>query len=112
MTASVACDDNRKAGFRTPVTSIGTRRPSAATVAEPFPSLITAQTIPRGLPQFRHSRWDAVLVSLAVLHGMVLLRWPSIPLIALGLWWNSNRSEEHTSELQSRLHLVCRLPLE
>src|SRR2546429_5228865 len=26
--------------------------------------------------------------------------------------WNQNRSEEHTSELQSRLHLVCRLLLE
>src|SRR2546422_11655102 len=26
------------------------------------------------------------------------------------LWWS--RSEEHTSELQSRLHLVCRLLLE
>src|SRR5687768_17945487 len=24
----------------------------------------------------------------------------------------AHRSEEHTSELQSRLHLVCRLPLE
>src|SRR2546429_7102010 len=30
--------------------------------------------------------------------------------IAIGVWdW---RSEEHTSELQSRLHLVCRLLLE
>src|SRR2546429_6298421 len=27
-------------------------------------------------------------------------------------WWNASRSEEHTSELQSRLHLVCRLLLE
>src|SRR5256884_2381786 len=29
-------------------------------------------------------------------------------------WWSSTarRSEEHTSELQSRLHLVCRLLLE
>src|ERR1041385_9426821 len=30
-------------------------------------------------------------------------------------WWRSTshpRSEEHTSELQSRLHLVCRLLLE
>src|SRR2546422_2071732 len=30
-------------------------------------------------------------------------------------WWtaiNVGRSEEHTSELQSRLHLVCRLLLE
>src|SRR2546422_4962863 len=26
--------------------------------------------------------------------------------------WLSSRSEEHTSELQSRLHLVCRLLLE
>src|SRR2546422_8387754 len=26
--------------------------------------------------------------------------------------WRSARSEEHTSELQSRLHLVCRLLLE
>src|SRR2546429_6127552 len=29
-----------------------------------------------------------------------------------GLMMCSNRSEEHTSELQSRLHLVCRLLLE
>src|SRR2546422_5544995 len=28
------------------------------------------------------------------------------------LWQDWNRSEEHTSELQSRLHLVCRLLLE
>src|SRR5687768_18024949 len=26
--------------------------------------------------------------------------------------WRTRRSEEHTSELQSRLHLVCRLLLE
>src|SRR2546422_5670620 len=33
----------------------------------------------------------------------------------LGLFWpelDQERSEEHTSELQSRLHLVCRLLLE
>src|SRR2546422_2388986 len=35
----------------------------------------------------------------------------------VGRFWNGNggieaRSEEHTSELQSRLHLVCRLLLE
>src|SRR6266436_6614247 len=28
------------------------------------------------------------------------------------MWWLRRRSEEHTSELQSRLHLVCRLLLE
>src|SRR2546429_5605661 len=27
-------------------------------------------------------------------------------------WQDAHRSEEHTSELQSRLHLVCRLLLE
>src|SRR2546429_3340468 len=31
---------------------------------------------------------------------------------ALGDRWEVDRSEEHTSELQSRLHLVCRLLLE
>src|SRR3990172_9582984 len=33
----------------------------------------------------------------------------------VGFWWtasSNHRSEEHTSELQSRLHLVCRLLLE
>src|SRR2546422_3677283 len=29
-----------------------------------------------------------------------------------GKYWIEDRSEEHTSELQSRLHLVCRLLLE
>src|SRR3989304_6969186 len=37
----------------------------------------------------------------------------SIPPSAPALWRNrhAERSEEHTSELQSRLHLVCRLLL-
>src|SRR5690625_5812901 len=35
-----------------------------------------------------------------------------IVVIALLAWWIANRSEEHTSELQSRGHLVCRLLLE
>src|SRR3989442_11699031 len=38
-------------------------------------------------------------------HGAVVLRaWPA--------GWAASRSEEHTSELQSRPHLVCRLLLE
>src|SRR2546429_3527017 len=32
--------------------------------------------------------------------------------LGYGPWWTYFRSEEHTSELQSRLHLVCRLLLE
>src|SRR5258708_15810967 len=34
------------------------------------------------------------------------------PLAALSAWQKSSRSEEHTSELQSPDHLVCRLLLE
>lgn len=38
----------------------------------------------------RHSRWDALLIGLSIVHGGVLLAAPSIPVVALGLWWNSN----------------------
>lgn len=39
---------------------------------------------------FRHSNWDALLVAGAFLHASLLLTVPSIPLIAIGLWWNAN----------------------
>src|SRR6185295_11342646 len=35
----------------------------------------------------RHSPRDALLVGLALLHGALLVRAPSVPLVALGLWW-------------------------
>jgi hypothetical protein len=38
----------------------------------------------------RYSTWDALFIGLSVLHGVVLLTIPSIPVIALGLWWNAN----------------------
>src|SRR3712207_7408810 len=41
----------------------------------------------------------------------VLLRFGAIPLGTIGLS-GARRSEEHTSELQSRQYLVCRLLLE
>src|SRR2546429_3900132 len=40
----------------------------------------------------------------SAISGGIVLRWVRNP--------NVKRSEEHTSELQSRLHLVCRLLLE
>ena len=46
--------------------------------------------MPQWLPRCRHSSRDGLLVALALLHGIVLLRWPSILLIAFGFWWNSN----------------------
>jgi hypothetical protein len=39
---------------------------------------------------WRFSQRDASLVALAVVHAAVLVVWPVAPLIALGVWWNSN----------------------
>ncbi len=39
---------------------------------------------------WRYSARDSILVALAALHAVALLVWPSAPLIALGVWWNSN----------------------
>jgi len=39
---------------------------------------------------WRFSRRDAVLVAFAGLHLFVLILWPMAPLIAIGVWWNSN----------------------
>jgi Fatty acid desaturase len=38
----------------------------------------------------RYSRWDALVVGLALLHGVFLLAVPFGVTVALGLWWNSN----------------------
>jgi hypothetical protein len=35
-------------------------------------------------------REDLLLVALAALHGAAILAAPSLPLIAIGVWWNSN----------------------
>jgi hypothetical protein len=43
----------------------------------------------------RHSRWDALLVALALVHGVVLLAFPIAPVIAVGVWWNSNTVAHH-----------------
>jgi len=40
-------------------------------------------------PVLRDSR-DAALIALSVTHAALLLTAPSIPLVALGLWWNAN----------------------
>jgi fatty acid desaturase len=34
--------------------------------------------------------WDLLLVALAAVHGAALLTMPAAPLIAMGVWWNSN----------------------
>jgi Fatty acid desaturase len=47
-----------------------------------------APPAPRGV--FRHSPWDALPVALAGGHGALLLLALPAPLVAVGLWWNSN----------------------
>src|SRR5687767_9508371 len=38
----------------------------------------------------KHSPWDALLVALALTHGVMLAAFPAWPVIAIGIWWNSN----------------------
>jgi fatty acid desaturase len=52
--------------------------------------MIAAGAIPGRRGVLRHSRWDALPVALAVLHGGALLALPAAPVVAVGLWWNSN----------------------
>lgn len=47
------------------------------------------------LGQTRRATWDVLPVALALAHGAVLLSWPSIPLVAVGLWWNANTISHH-----------------
>jgi hypothetical protein len=58
----------------------------------------------------RAAQWDALFVALAGVHAVVLSAWPSIPAIALGLWWNSNTIAHnfiHRPFFRSRLANAC-----
>ena len=37
-----------------------------------------------------HAYWDGLLIALALTHGGLIVLSPSVPLIAIGLWWNAN----------------------
>src|SRR3989449_7229917 len=86
----------------------------------------SALLVRRGTPE-----WDAVLRATGILALAAIypaIRWPDVAALAgflcltlfvsgpismvLPAAFEPMRSEEHTSELQSRLHLVCRLLLE
>src|SRR5690554_7188721 len=53
-----------------------------------------------------------LLSALLVMAGLVLFATGALPEFVTALLVLTLRSEEHTSELQSRPHLVCRLLLE
>src|SRR2546429_5739334 len=73
------------------------RRPPRSTLF-PYTTLFRSQAVREGLTQAEAARLFGV--ARGTVNG-----W-------MGLWEREGRSEEHTSELQSRLHLVCRLLLE
>ncbi|HEV3256632.1 MAG TPA: fatty acid desaturase [Gemmataceae bacterium] len=56
-------------------------------------SLATLTRERRGV--LRHSPWDALLVALAAAQGVLLALVPAAPVVALGLWWNSNTVAHH-----------------
>src|SRR2546422_8222676 len=80
------------------------RRPPRSTL---FPYTTLFRSIRLTSPIFRDSAKDCSLRSHSVL---TVCR--SAAALFSGRLQKSARSEEHTSELQSRLHLVCRLLLE
>jgi Fatty acid desaturase len=47
-----------------------------------FPALPTAW--------LRHSPWDGLLIGLSLGHAALLMTVPSVPMVAIGLWWNAN----------------------
>src|SRR2546429_3051980 len=78
------------------------RRPPRSTL---FPYTTLFRSIPRmGCSMYRGSGSSTTSMYCAIRAGSPLA-W-----LACSMSWA--RSEEHTSELQSRLHLVCRLLLE
>src|SRR2546428_4321987 len=78
------------------------RRPPRSTLF-PYTTLFRSLKIVRGKSQGLVARWKlAGQVTFGLALGLLVLLWPLAP----------NRSEEHTSELQSRSDLVCRLLLE
>src|SRR5690348_17640153 len=91
------------------------RRPPRSTLF-PYTTLFRSYWAPTAhtLPHRVHSGSDHILPKGANNLGALGLDWTPLkilPRISNWLIWSS-RSEEHTSELQSPVHLVCRLLLE
>src|SRR2546422_8068454 len=81
------------------------RRPPRSTLF-PYTTLFRSLKMPPLMPVRKH---DRLSIRLCLAHQCRLLLGEPLPLPDHQC---TPRSEEHTSELQSRLHLVCRLLLE
>src|SRR5687768_17992519 len=88
------------------------RRPPRSTLS-PYTTLFRSSGISIGLPLLRSKAWRSAVArdtfsSIGSQIGRGNISRSTLLQTSPGL----GRSEEHTSELQSRLHLVCRLLLE
>src|SRR5689334_23851189 len=90
------------------------RRPTRSTL---FPYTTLFRSIMMS-PPGSQPRWRACSMSCAEGYEIRSARWKSESCLRPATWYRpsgvrlSPRSEEHTSELQSQFHLVCRLLLE
>src|SRR2546422_3928261 len=87
------------------------RRPPRSTLF-PYTTLFRSRVLdePRHGP--RTHQWIEALLRQVLLQALAELRFDLLLRKLLVELHQELRSEEHTSELQSRLHLVCRLLLE
>src|SRR5687768_18071689 len=83
------------------------RRPPRSTLF-PYTTLFRSDSLHEGV---RIRQVDGGRIELLDCHAHPLAGWSVVAVPALN-HLQRVRSEEHTSELQSRLHLVCRLLLE
>src|SRR2546429_4410373 len=84
------------------------RRPPSSTLF-PYTTLFRSTSLINltGCRHFASSKWQKLWVLTTRRHGV-----SNRPVNGSIVSENDERSEDHTSELQSRLHLVCRLLLE
>src|SRR3712207_8485786 len=85
------------------------RRPPRSTLF-PYTTLFRSKSPPLSLRRCLSRSFSACLASASVC--LVLAFWVASSPAWPFLCWARPRSEEHTSELQSRQYLVCRLLLE
>src|SRR5256884_2454007 len=87
------------------------RRPPRSTLF-PYTTLFRSCLLSRNMPARERRRYPILTSNPARCSVMPCLNLRSDPVSERGTRPATWRSEEHTSELQSRLHLVCRLLLE
>src|SRR5258707_3937192 len=86
------------------------RRPPKSTL---FPYTTLFRSLTTRLAQHGITKSEVTLFALATLAYNLKFLWaPIVDNVRLPLLGRFGRSEEHTSELQSRQYLVCRLLLE